>query len=93
VKNLTTVGGGGEYTIVYNLMFVPSCNFANYKSDLSPNQTQVDLSFLKDATRRSCLRLRPLDLDWGSAILAGASHLMKNRARRSVVPVEKNSTK
>ncbi len=50
----------GGYTTVYNLTFVPSCNFANHKSDLSPNQTQVDLSFLKDTTRRSCLRLRPL---------------------------------
>jgi hypothetical protein len=52
-------GGSGGYTTVYNLTFVLSCNFANHKSDLSPNQTQVDLSFLKDTTGRSCLRLRP----------------------------------
>ncbi len=52
---------GGGYTTVYNLTFVPSCNFANHKSDLSINQTQVNLSFLKDATRPSCLKLRPLD--------------------------------
>ncbi len=49
----------GGYTTVYNLTFVLTCNFAKHKSDLSPNQTQVDLSFLKDTTRRSCLRLRP----------------------------------
>ncbi len=53
-------GGRGGYTTVYNLTFGQSCNFARHKSDLSPNQTQVDLSFLKDATLRSCLRLRPL---------------------------------
>ncbi len=52
-------GGRGGYTTVYNLMFVPSSNFARHKSDLSPNQTQVDLRFLKDTTRRSCLRLWP----------------------------------
>ncbi len=52
-------GRGGGYTIVYNLTFVLSCNFASHKSDWSLNQTQVNLSFLKDATRPSCLKLRP----------------------------------
>jgi hypothetical protein len=59
-------GGRGGNTTVYNLTFVPSCNFARHKSDLSPNQTQVDLSFLKDTTQRSCLRLRPLASLWRS---------------------------
>jgi hypothetical protein len=62
----------GGYTTVYNLTFAPSCNFARHKSDLSPNQTRVDLSFLKDAARRSYSRLWPQDAgrlpEWNSLV-------------------------